>query len=286
VTQDASPLEAQRQWQQQAEDNVVERLQQAGLLAPSGDVDKVLQTVINNIEITNNIDLPRPVRARVMVTYPLETFSVGNTIIISRGLVDTLPDEASLAAILSHELAHIVLGHNLGSKFAFDDRMLFSDESTYQNFGFRHNPEEETAADAKAIELLKNSPYAQKLGSAGLYLKQLQARSTALSALLTAHLGNSFAGEKGQITRLSALMTSAPELDENKLDQIAALPLGGRIKLDPWQDKVEMVKAAPVAITSVRDKLPFELTPFFPRLARLGSGPNDATTAADANTKN
>jgi hypothetical protein len=286
VTQDASPLEAQRQWQQQAEDNVVERLQQAGLIAPAGDVDKVLQTVINNIEITNNIDLPRPVRARVMVTYPLETFSVGNTIIISRGLVDTLPDEASLAAILSHELAHIVLGHNLGSKFAFDDRMLFSDESTYQNFGFRHNPEEETAADAKAIELLKNSPYAQKLGSAGLYLKQLQARSTALSALLTAHLGNSFAGEKGQITRLSALMTSAPKLDENKLDQIAALPLGGRIKLDPWQDKVEMVKAAPVAITSVRDKLPFELTPFFPRLARLGTGPNDATTAADANTKN
>jgi len=282
VTQDASPLEAQRQWQQQAEDNVVERLQQAGLLAPAGDVDKVLQTVINNIEITNNIDLPRPVRARVMVTYPLETFSVGNTIVISRGLVDTLPDEASLAAILSHELAHIVLGHNLGSKFAFDDRMLFSDESTYQNFGFRHNPEEETAADAKAIELLKNSPYAQKLGSAGLYLKQLQARSTALSALLTSHLGNSFAGEKGQITRLSALMTSAPELDENKLDQIAALPLGGRIKLDPWQDKVEMVKAAPVAITSVRDKLPFELTPFFPRLGRLGTGPNDTTQAADA----
>ena len=125
VAQDASPLEAQREWQQQAEDNVVERLQEAGLLAPSGEVDKVLQTVVNNIEITNNIDLPRPVRCRVMLTSPLETFSVGNTIVISRGLIDTLPDEASLAAVLSHELAHIVLGHNLGSKFAFNDRMLF-----------------------------------------------------------------------------------------------------------------------------------------------------------------
>lgn len=281
VAQDASPLEAQREWQQQAEDNVVDRLQQAGLLAPSGDVDKVLQTVINNIEITNNIDLPRPVRARVMVTSPLETFSVGNTIIISRGLIDTLPDEASLAAILSHELAHIVLGHNLGSKFAFDDRMLFSDESTYQNFGFRHNPDEETAADAKAVELLKNSPYAQKLGSAGLYLKQLQAREPALSALLTAHLGNSFVDSKGQITRLAALMNSAPALDESKLDQIAALPLGGRIKLDPWRDRVEMIKASPVAITSMRDKMPFELTPFFPRLTRFGTGATDATTAAE-----
>jgi hypothetical protein len=284
VSQDASPLEAQREWQQQAEDNVVERLQDAGLLAPAGDVDKVLQTVINNIQITNNIDLPRPVRTRVMLTTPLETFSVGNTIVISRGLIDTLPDEASLAAVLSHELAHIVLGHNLGSKFAFNDRMLFSDESTYQNFGFRHNPEEETAADAKAVDLLKNSPYAQKLGSGGLYLRQLSARAAVLSALLTSHLGNSFADEKGQITRLSALTTSAPALDDSKLDQIAALPLGGRIKLDPWGDRVEMIKAAPVAITSVRDKMPFEVTPFFPHLTRLGA-PADATTAQNNGNK-
>src|SRR3954451_11396727 len=195
---DASPLQAQREWQQQAEDNVVERLQNAGLLAPEGDVDKILQTVVNNLQITNNIDLPRPVRTRVMLTSPLETFSVGNTIIVSRGLIDTLPDEASLAMVLSHELAHIVLGHNLGSKFAFTDRMLFSDESTYQNFGFKHNPDEEAAADAKALDMLKNSPYAQKLTSAGLYLKQLQVRAPVLAALLTAHLGNNFSDGKGQ----------------------------------------------------------------------------------------
>jgi predicted Zn-dependent protease len=91
-------------------------------------VDKILQTVVNNIEITNNIELPRPVRTRVLTTSPLETFSVGNTIVVSRGLIDVLPDEGSLAMVLSHELAHIVLGHNLGSQYAFNDRMLFSDE--------------------------------------------------------------------------------------------------------------------------------------------------------------
>lgn len=282
VAQDPSPLEAQREWQQQAEDNVLERLQAAGLIAPPGDVDKVLQTVVNNIEITNNIDLPRPVRCRVMLTSPLETFSVGNTIVISRGLIDTLPDEASLAAILSHELGHIVLGHNLGSKFAFNDRMLFSDESTYQNFGFRHNHDEETAADAKALELLKNSPYGQKLSSAGLYLKELQVRTPVLGALLSSRLGNSFSDGKGQITRLSAVMSSGPNLDESKLDQIAALPLGGRIKLDPWGDHVEMVKAAPVAITSVRDKMPFQVTPFFPRLTRLGNAAENSSAPATA----
>jgi hypothetical protein len=271
VAQDLSPLEAQREWQKQAEDNVVERLQEAGLLAPRGDLDKILQTVVNNIAITNNIDLPRPVRCRVMLTSPLETFSVGNTIVISRGLIDTLPDEASLAAVLAHELAHIVLGQNLGSKFAFNDRMLFSDESTYQNFGFRHDPEEEATADAKALEMLKNSPYAQKLASAGLYLKQLQVRAPMLAALLTAHLGNNITDSKGQVIRLSGLMNSAPNLDDEKLDQLAALPLGGRVKLDPWEDRVEMIKAAPMAITNVRDKMPFELTPFFPRLTRLNS---------------
>jgi hypothetical protein len=283
TAQDASPLQAERVWQQQAEDNVVERLTAAGLLAPEGDVDHILQTVVNNLEVTNNIDLPRPVRTRVLLTSPLETFSVGNTIVISRGLVDVLPDEASLAAVLSHELAHIVLGHNLGSKYAFNDRMLFSDDSTYQNLGFKHIPEEETAADKKAVDFLKNSPYAQKLDNVGLFLKALQQRAPALNALLTTHLGNPLA-EGGQVGRLSALATQGPALDNNKLDQIAALPLGGRVKINPWDDKAEMVKTAPVAITSARDKMPFEVTPFFPRLSRYGGSTAPAaapTTAAN-----
>jgi hypothetical protein len=286
--QDASPLQAERVWQQQAEDNVVERLTNAGLLAPEGELDRILQTVVNNLEVTNNIDLPRPVRTRVLLTSPLETFSVGNTIVISRGLIDVLPDEASLAAVLSHELAHIVLGHNLGSKYAFNDRMLFDDDSTYQNLGFKHIPEEETAADKKALDLLKNSPYAQKLDNVGLFLKALQLRAPQLGALLTTHLGNPLA-ENGQVVRLSALETQGPALDNNKLDQIAALPLGGRVKINPWNDKAEMVKAAPVAITSARDKMPFEVTPFFPRLARFtaaaaATAPAPAPTTAAANS--
>jgi Peptidase family M48 len=283
TAQDASPLQAQREWQQQAEDNVIERLQNAGMLAPQGEVDKILMTVVNNLQVTNNIDLPRPIRTRVMLTSPLETFSVGNTIIVSRGLIDVLPDEACLAMVLSHELAHIVLGHNLGSKYAFNDRMLFSDESTYQNLGFRHVPDEEVAADKKAVDLLKNSPYAQKLDTAGLFLRELSERGPSLSALLTPHLGNSFTDGKGGIERMAALMTSAPALDPNKLDQIPALPLGGRVKVNAWDDHVELIKTAPVAITSARDKMPFEVTPFFPRLTRYGSGTNPGVPTSAAN---
>ena len=70
-------------WQQQAGDNVIERLHNAGLLAPAGEVDKVLETVVNNLLTSNNIELPGPVHARVMLTSPLETFSAGNTIVIA-----------------------------------------------------------------------------------------------------------------------------------------------------------------------------------------------------------
>jgi hypothetical protein len=279
AAQDASPLAAQWQWQQQAGDNVIERLQHAGLLAPEGEVDKVLETVVNNLLTTNNIELPGPVRTRVMLTLPLETFSAGNTIVISRGLVDVLPDEASLAMVLSRELAHIVLGHNSGSKYAFYDRMLFSDESIYQNLGFRHLPEEEAAADKKALELLKNSPYAPKLNTPGLFLRELAARGPALSALLTPHLGTGFTNHKGAVDRMSALMNSAPALDPNQLDQIAALPLGGRVKLNPWDDHAELIKTTPVSITSARGKMPLEVAPFFPRLTRYRAVVNTAAAA-------
>jgi hypothetical protein len=284
AAQDATPVESARAFEQEAEDNVVDRLESAGLLAPTGDLDKVLQTVVNNLLITNNIDLPRPVRTRVMLTTPLETFSVGNTIVISRGLVDVLPDESSLAAVLAHELGHIVLGQNLGSKYAFNDRMLFSDESTYNNLGFRHSPEEEASADKKAEQLLKNSPYSQKLDSAGLFLRALAYRAPQLGGLLTPHLGNGFT-ENGAVIRLTDLMNAAPKLEMERLDQIAALPLGGRVKLNPWDDRVELVKSQPVALLSAREKMPFEVTPFLPHLSRLAAPGSEAITAAKNTTK-
>jgi hypothetical protein len=66
-------------------------------------------------------------------------------------------------------------------------------------------------------------------------------------------------------------MESSPALEEKRLDQIAALPLGGRLKVDPWTDRVELSKAKPVALTSAREKMEFEITPVFPYLTRLSA---------------
>jgi len=279
---DATPVVAERMWERQAEENAVERIQKIGLLAPPGEVDKILLTVVNNLLLTNNIDLGGDIHCRVLLTSPLESFTIGHTIVISRGLLDVLPDEASLAMILSHELAHIVLGHRLDTKLAFNDRMFFPDEKSYQNLAFRHSSAEEEAADTKAIEMLKNSPYKDKLGNAGLFLKSLQLHAPDLPNLLRSHLGNSISD--GKSVRMSGLVASAPALDEKKLDQIAALPLGGRIKVDPWSDQVELSKAKAVALTSPREKMEFEVAPFFPYLTRISTGGTEKVALSTTST--
>jgi hypothetical protein len=282
AAQDASPVESERRWQREAEDNAIERLQKIGLIAPEGDVDKVLLTVINNLIVTNNLNIDPPVRARVLLTSPLESFTIGHTIIISRGLLDVLPDEASLAMVLAHELGHVVLGHRLDTKFAFNDRMFFPDEDTFERLDFARDPADEEAADKKAVELLTNSPYKDKLATAGLFLKALQQEAPELKSLIRPHMGNGLAS--GNSLRMSALLASAPTLDGKQTTQIAALPLGGRVKLDPWSNRVELLKTKPVALNSADEKMPFEVTPFFPFLTRFANpGAEKVAVTAPAN---
>jgi Peptidase family M48 len=275
--QDATPIESQRLWERQAEENTIERLQRIGLVAPSGGVDKVLLTVINNLLVTNNVEIQPEVRARVLLTSPLESFVVGHTIVVSRGLLDVLPDEPSLAMVIAHELAHITLGHRINTQFSFSDRMLFPDKETFERLDFTRSVAEEEAADKKALELLSNSPYKGKLGNAGLFLKALQERAPELKSLIRPHMGNGLA--EGKSLRMSVLLSAAPQLEPQRTDQIAALPLGARIKLDPWSSRIDLVKTKPIALTSAREKLPFEVTPFFPYLTRLTtSNPEQGAT--------
>jgi hypothetical protein len=256
-----SPLQAQRSWDRQAEDNVVDRLQRTGLVAPRGEVDKVLETVVNNLEVTNNLDIDPEVRCRVLMTTTLESFTLGHTIVLSRGLIDVLPDEASLATVVAHELGHVVLGHRMDSTYTFFDQLLVDEKGTFQHFGFARNPAEEQAASAKAVELLKNSPYKNQLANANVFLAALQARQKEIPNLISAHLGD-------QVPSLINLKSAAAPDDKNSPRLIAALPIGGRVKLDPWNDKLELIKSKPVGTVAEREKMPFEITPFMPYLAR------------------
>lgn len=266
--QDLSPLLSLRKVQYSAEENVVERLQVAGLMAPKGNVDRVLQTVVQNLEITNNLLEKLPdVRCRILLTTPLESFSIGHTIVLSRGLIDVLPDEATLAAILAHELSHIVLGHSSNLDYSFNERMFFPDEQSFSRLAFQRDTSAEDAADQKAIELLAHSPYKDKLKNAGLFFEALEGRAATLPNLIRSRLGNPLLA--GKSSRLSALKRSAPQLAMRDTEQVAALPLGGRIKLDPWSDRVDLVDLKPIPLLNAGEKMPFEVTPFYPYVKRI-----------------
>jgi hypothetical protein len=264
TSNDLTPIQAQRSWDHQAEDNVIDRLERIGLIAPKGEVDKVLETVVNNLEVTNNVDVEPEVRCRVMMTSTLESYTLGHTIVISRGLIDVLPDEASLATIIAHELSHVILGHRMDSNFAFFDQLLVDDKETFRHFGFARTPDEENAANAEAIKLLNNSPYKNQLGNAGLFLSALAARQKEIPNLVSAHLGN-------RVPVIGDLKSSTPVDPKQNPQMIAALPIGGRVKLDPWNDNLSLIKSKPVGTVAEREKMPFEVTPFMPYLTRFGS---------------
>lgn len=259
-----SPVLSQRKWEQEAEANVLEKLEAMGLLAPVGEADKVLETVLNNLVVTNKLNLERPLHCRVLLTSPLESFTIGHTIVLSRGLIDVLPDEASLATMLAHELSHVALGHPLiDTKFSFADRLMVADGELLQTLRFRHTPREEAAADEKVIEILGKSPYRDKLGDAGLFLRALADRVTQLPKLIQPHIGDYIAAN-GQMTRLGELMKEAPPLMPDSLEQIAALQLGARLVLDPWSGKLALDRSPAVPLTSVREKVPFAVTQLMP----------------------
>jgi hypothetical protein len=257
--QDRSPVEAEREWQHEAEMNVLDRLQRVGLLAPPGEVDKVLDAVENNLEVSNNLDVEPAVHCRVLLTGTLESFSIGHTIVVSRGLIDVLPDVGSLAAIIAQDLGDLLVTKPSTDQYGFDDTTNVSTLEVLNHFSFRDTPSQEQQASQKALELLKKSPYKDKLGNAGLFLKELASESKALSALINPHLGNG-------VYLAQQLIEGSPQLQPDKLDQIAALPIGARVKVDPWDDDASLLKAKAVPLYSAREKMPFEVTPFEPYL--------------------
>jgi hypothetical protein len=265
----STPLASQKAWERQAENNYIFRLEQAGLVAPVSPLSEILETVVNNLIITNNLVIEPEVRCRVLLTAPMESFAIGHTIVVSRGLIDALPDEAALAAVLAHELSHIVLAHDSdNSQFAFSDRLIFPDTDALDRLRMVRSSDETKEADEESAVLLQNSPYKDKLQNMGLFLKQMEASRKVLPNLLRSRLSDSLVGEQ---PRLMFTATAAPDLTPKDIHQIAALPLGSRVIMDPWSGRVDMNRARSSPVVAIREKLPFTLTPFDPYLTRANA---------------
>ena len=287
--QDVSPLGAQRAWVQQAEDNVVERLFQAGLLDAPSEFDKTLEALAGNILAYNNIVLARPIRCRTLLTEPLESLAVGNTIIISKSLLDTTgvvtqdgaQQMGNLNAVLSFQLAHIILGHRLDTKYAFNDRLLFPSTSTFNRIPMHHTDADNTAAAKKAMELLNAKELVDGQQYFGLYLQQLQARIKALKALNEPVLGDGLTKSDNDPTFwMAAMLPKGGKLDDKNLKQQAAMPLASFLRFDPWTDQVITMHSAYEPIITAADKMPFEVEPVYLKLSYYKPPPDPSQQPA------
>ena len=270
-SQDVGPLQASRMWITQAENNVIDRLVEAGLVAPldaGGFEEKMLGQIVINLVVPNNLAFTDQIHCRVLLTDTIEATTVGNTILLSKGLIDSLPNEEAFASVIAMELAHIAMGHHIDTRYAFNDRLLFPDEASFQRILMNHTDVDNGTASKRAIEYLEASMYKDKLPSMGLFYEQLVDRSRVLRALMTSpRLGDSLLKADGT-PWLSDLMHQAPKINWDDLAQTAALPLGSWLKTDPWDDKVHMLTAKRYAPMNARDKMPFEVTPIFYKLQR------------------
>ncbi len=273
-SQDVSPLQASREWVTQAENNVIDRLVEAGLVAPltpNGFETTVLEQIVTNLAVPNNLAFSTPVHCRIMLTDTVETTTVGNTILISKGLIDTMPrNEATIASVIAMELAHITLGHHIDTRYAFNDRLLFPDEASFQRIDMYHSQHDNEDAVKTAQKYLEASMYKDQLPTAGLFWAQLADRGHVLKALNTPKLGDSLLRPDGTPWMLS-LAHSAPKINWDDLAQIPALPLGSWLKTDPWDDRVHQLNAKLYAPMNPRDKMPLEVTPVYFKLQRYSA---------------
>ena len=142
--------------------------------------------------------------------------------------------------------------------------MFFPDLQTFTKLDFHFDPAKEAEADAKGRELFSKSPYADKGANVVRFVQLLEARAPELPSLLRAQ----FDGDFGT-SHLQPASGSPQHLPTDHPDQMAAQPLGSRIRLDPWSDKIEIIKAQSAPPITSAEKRPFEVSPFFPYLKRL-----------------
>ena len=93
----------------------------------------------------------------MLLTSTLETFSIGHTIVISRGLLDVLPDEATLATMLAQEMGEILITKKLPDAWGFNDLSNVSTTDIVARFSFHASPREMEAANQKALDLLETT---------------------------------------------------------------------------------------------------------------------------------
>jgi len=198
-----------------------------GIVAPKGSVEASLDAIIAGIS-----DASRPwisgVSCRVLLTTNVELFHIGNTILMSRGLLEMAPNNEVLTALLAHELAHIV--NDGGKQLRFDyEKTLFEHGRTldFSGLGIKTSAQEEEKAAALTCDILADAQHGAANGKALAFIKQLATIAQQVPSLARARVGIGFV-ESGNGAHILKLCTPS----EQVATDIAPLQLKGSYLVD------------------------------------------------------
>lgn len=207
------------------EPRLVQWLSENALVAPHGDPDGAICAVARTLMRASAIP-ERKVSCRILMSSPVESFSVGETIVFSRGLLDLLPDEGALAAVVAHEVAHILLGHTDPPAVNCEGD-IFERGAVPRAMKFHTNANDEKAARALAADLLRKSPYENALNRLQEFAAAIRLRRNETPRIFRAPFGGNV------VTEILAL---ADQVTDHEKVKAGALALGSRVEFDPWTD--------------------------------------------------
>jgi hypothetical protein len=166
---------------------LIAKFEAEGLLAARGALEERLERLVRQLQL-KDARQTATIHCRVLLTSPVEIFAVGNTIVLSRGLLNLSSDNSLLAYLLARQVAHISLGHTVLARSSTDSP-FGEGENKISRVETHYKPEEEAAADFEARVLLAQSPYNDGMVRAEATLAQLAAGSGRFPNLVRARFG-------------------------------------------------------------------------------------------------
>jgi hypothetical protein len=276
-----SAVAQEQAWERQAEDNLTERLERLGIISPAGSVEHKLQTILANVETANHLAFAGEVRCRVLLTSNLESAVVGRTILVSRGLIDVVPNDDVLAAVLAHNLALVNLEGSEFTNFAWADENRFDARDIFKRLRFVPSPKQQESAAAQAREWLANSAYAGDSGEVARFTANLRELAPHIERLLKANIGESLA----ETLDLKHADKIAQKSSKTETASLALLPLGSRLDVDPWSGRLTF-RDHSAGDQESDNEFPFELPAITVQLRNASNDTATAQVAFSSSSKN
>lgn len=201
------------------------RLEAAGLIATPGPVESWLDGTVHDIRASAHLSGPE-VHCRVLMTTPLEIVSENHSILVSRGLLNAVPNRSVLAVLLARELAKMELGYRVRGRRKKNET-IFDRHRPWDFDGFRvdHDRGKENQLDTRLLEILKQTEYTPAIAQAEKFESGLQQWSRQVPHLTVGRLGFGLVEDRQRPARHSAVISTP-------------LTLGNSFGINVWSNQI------------------------------------------------